>query len=233
MGDDKIARTSNYNTIPMNVDMRTAPKGWAEVCTKERMCQRAASSPSQLASERTKDDLPAIRDLTKQLELCSADYGWQTRCVGTQETQKVKVPQGISAMAQLATGVGEAEASQSRQTPNGTRQAHATQLVNIAPWQMSSDYHHWRADALASWVAQQKTLDMPRPPTPLKSREATIAGPHAQSVAAWRNSDVALSQWEISARSDVLAKANQIASAESKLRSRTALAKLLKTTGGR
>ena len=59
---------------------------------------------------------------------------------------------------------------------------------------------------------------------------AEISGPHAASAAAWRNSEVPLSQWEISERGESLVRANKLAEDIALQRARAQLRKLLTVT---
>ena len=83
--------------------------------------------------------------------------------------------------------------------PESSRRAHTEQLITMMPWQMSTDVSYWHQDALDRWKAREAANVLQIPPMkPLPPPiEATISGPHASSVAAWRESKVPLSQWEM------------------------------------
>ena len=59
---------------------------------------------------------------------------------------------------------------------------------------------------------------------------ATVSGPHAASIAAWRRSEVPLSQWELSERGDSLMEANKLANSLAHERAKEGLSKLLTLT---
>ena len=222
----------------MTLDARKDPRIWKEVCVNERAHQRRAPSYWELAARRGGSDKRSIEEMRERLAQCSADYLWQTADVPSPPSVIPDQPQPkTSAMAELAMGVGDAETTFLRQKPpqrghNLKRTAHAELSPTMAPWQMNVDSMYWRADALDRWNAQQKAgvLQMPPPTEPRPRIEATISGPHAGSVAAWRRSEVPLSQWEVSERSDSLIAATKFAESSNAERSRAQLSKLLQAT---
>jgi len=210
------ARDRSYQ-FPVSMDPRKHSAIWTEACKNERGFQRRAPNPTQLAAARGGSDVKSIQDLTANLEKCSADFIWSTEDTSSspKSTMAPAVQMETSAMAELAMGVGDAESNFLRRKPDdsGMRRARPVQHPTMAPWQMGTDCSYWQDDALKRWMAKQRAdvLVMPALPTPLPRKEATISGPHAASVPAWRNNAVPLSQWEISERGEALCNANKLA----------------------
>lgn len=215
----------------VSVDPRRDSRLWSEVIKTEQSFIRRYPTSQELQAAKKNDDITDIRKITKQLELCSADYLWTTEDASPVSiTAPTPAPEKC-AMTQLAEGVGDVETTFMRRRPDpsdGARRAATEQHPTIAPWQMYVDCSYWNKDALNRWNALQRThvLQMPEVKQ-LRRVEPTISGPHAGSVVAWRRNEVPISQWEASKRAEALFEAKKVAAAVEASVSKVALAALL------
>ena len=228
----RTARDRSYK-YPQTVDARKDTILWSEAIRKERAFQWNAASPEQLAKERGGNDLHKIKEVRRKLEVMSGDYVWQVDAMpGPPLT--APGPNMTSSMAELAMGVPTEETAFLRQ-PAGAgvpkRVAYAAQEMTLHPWQHGvTDPCFLAPDELEQWKKRRQVLSFPPAPPPRVRVHAEVSGPHAAAVAAWRNSEVPLSQWELSARGDSLIQANQLATALAAERAKEQLAKLLHVT---
>ena len=222
---------------PISMDGRLDQRIWTEACKTEKMYQQKAPSPRQYVTVLGGKDVADIHLMQKRLEKCSADFIWRTQDAGVPSPVSVTaaIQPEVCPMAELAMGIGDAETSFLRRRPDedpNPRRAVPAQFPTMASWQMGGDPAYWRSDALDRWKAQQQAdvLKMPAYAKPLPRVEATISGPHARSVRAWRNSEVPLSMWEGGERGDALEKANKQAKSLALDRSKLQLKQLMKST---
>ena len=131
-------------------------------------------------------------------------------------------------------GVPTEETAFLRQPANAgvpKRVAYAAQEPTLLPWQHGvTDPCFLAPDELEKWKTRRQLLSFPPAPEPRVRVHAEVSGPHAAAVAAWRNSEVPLSQWELSARGESLIQANQLAQSLAAERAKEQLAKLLQVT---
>ena len=225
-------------THPVSIDPRKDTRIWAEAIKSELAFQRRAPNAQQLAAQRGGNDLHGIKELRNRLIDCTADYLWECDWVDKPPSKQSRPPAQISAMAELAMGVGDAETSFLRSKPGESpqRRARTGQQPTLAPWQMTHDISYWRKDSLDRWKAEQTAhvLEMPPQLPPVTFSPATISGKHSGSVEEWRQNKVALSQWEISDvpgydRAESLVRTNKLAEKRAMEQSKAELKKLMST----
>lgn len=215
---------------PVSMDPRKDTRIWTEAIKNELAFQRKALNPQQVAATRGGSDKLSIQKLRDRLYDCSADYLWVAQATD-KPIPPAPPPPVTSAMAELAMGVGDAETSFLRAKPDDSprRVAHTQQFPTMAPWQMSHDIMYWEKDALDRWKAEQSQNVLKMPPSlpPVRYTPATISGPHAASVEAWRRSQVPLSQWELTERGDNMVTATKLSEKLAADRTKEQLGKLM------
>lgn len=232
-----MPRTKADKTLkfPVTLDARKDIRIWTEACRKERAFRWRAEAPQELAAARGGNEVQNIRETRAKLEGMSGDFLWHVNTVPDAFAAKSPGFGTTSAMAELANGVGDAEtaflrAPAVRPPP---RVAQTLQTPTILPWQHGvTDPCFLEPNALGKWQARNNAnvLEMP-PPPPRRTRvPAEVSGAHADAVAAWRRSEVPLSQWELSERGDSLVAANKLAETLGRDGAKEQLSKLLNFT---
>ena len=224
--------------VTVNIDPRKDVRFWGEAVRKERAFQWRAPAPTDLAAERGGNELGNIQQLRHKLEKMSSDYVWAVETdaadAAIKAAHNARAAPTTSSMAELANGVPTVETSFLRPTVGGMprRVARIEAHPNIVPWQHSiMDPCFLEEGALAKWQARKSdVLQLPPPPPPPPRIPAEVSGPHAAAIAAWRRSEVPLSQWELSERGDSLVEATKLSNSLAQGRAKEQLNKLLRVT---
>lgn len=222
----------------VSVDARVDARIWDEALKKEQKFFWNSKTPADVAKERGSgaEGIKVIREVREKLEKETADYLWECQphedAIAAARSTAPRVPE-VSAMAELAMGVCDAETSFLRPPKQSgpTRVARTLQYPTMMPWQLAvTDPCFMPPGALQSWKKSQHVLQLPPPPAIPPRAPATISGNHAAALEAWRRSEVPLSQWELSERGESLVEANKLAEHLAAQRGRAKLAELLNVT---